>query len=99
MPIKARIDMLTTGVRTPLGIKILGSDLATIQEIGISVEMALKGIPGTTSVFAERTTGEYFLDFDLKRDQLEKVGIFVRQRWRKRDYEVSSGGRRPTNSL
>ena len=77
MPIKARIDMLTTGVRTPLGIKILGSDLATIQEIGISVEMALKGIPGTTSVFAERTTGGYFLDFDLKRDQLARYGLTV----------------------
>jgi copper/silver efflux system protein len=77
MPIKARIDMLTTGVRTPLGIKILGSDLATIQEIGISVEMALKGIPGTTSVFAERTTGGYFLDFDLKRDQLARYGLSV----------------------
>jgi len=77
MPIKARIDMLTTGVRTPLGIKILGSDLATIQEIGVNVEMALKGIPGTTSVFAERTTGGYFLDFDLKRDQLARYGLTV----------------------
>lgn len=77
MPIKARIDMLTTGVRTPLGIKILGSDLATIQEIGVNIEMALKGIPGTTSVFAERTTGGYFLDFDLKRDQLARYGLTV----------------------
>ncbi len=77
MPIKARIDMLTTGVRTPLGIKILGSDLGKIQEIGENVEMALKGIPGTTSVFAERTTGGYFLDFDLKRDQLARYGLTV----------------------
>jgi copper/silver efflux system protein len=77
MPIKARIDMLTTGVRTPLGIKILGSDLGKIQEIGESIEMALKGIPGTTSVFAERTTGGYFLDFDLKRDQLARYGLTV----------------------
>ena len=52
MPIKARIDMLTTGVRTPLGIKILGSDLNKIQEIGENIEMALKDVPGTTSVFA-----------------------------------------------
>jgi Cu(I)/Ag(I) efflux system membrane protein CusA/SilA len=77
MPIKARIDMLTTGVRTPLGIKVLGSDLGKIQEIGENIEMALKGIPGTTSVFAERTTGGYFLDFDLKRDELARYGLTV----------------------
>jgi Cu(I)/Ag(I) efflux system membrane protein CusA/SilA len=77
MPIKARNDMLTTGVRTPLGIKILGSDLTKIEEIGENIEMALKGIPGTTSVFAERTAGGYFLDFDLKRDELARYGITV----------------------
>ncbi|MBZ5648390.1 MAG: efflux RND transporter permease subunit [Acidobacteriia bacterium] len=77
MPIKARIDMLTTGVRTPLGIKVLGSDLGEIEKIGEQVEMALKDIPGTTSVFAERTTGGYFLDFDLKRDQLARYGLSV----------------------
>ncbi|MGI9103501.1 MAG: efflux RND transporter permease subunit [Terriglobales bacterium] len=77
MPIKARIDMLTTGVRTPLGIKVLGSDLGEIEKIGGQVEMALKGIPGTTSVFAERTTGGYFLDFDLKRDQLARYGLTI----------------------
>ena len=77
MPIKARNDMLTTGVRTPLGIKILGSDLSKIQEAGEQIEMALKGIPGTTSIFAERTAGGYFLDFDLKREQLARYGITV----------------------
>ena len=77
MPIKARIDMLTTGVRTPLGIKVLGSDLAEIEKIGEQVEMALKDVPGTTSVFAERTTGGYFLDFDLKRDQLARYGLTI----------------------
>ena len=77
MPIKARIDMLTTGVRTPLGIKILGSDLGKIEEIGANIEMALKGIPGTTSVFAERTTGGYFLDFDIKRDALARYGLAI----------------------
>jgi Cu(I)/Ag(I) efflux system membrane protein CusA/SilA len=77
MPIKARIDMLTTGVRTPLGIKILGSDLGKIQEIGETIEMTLKGVPGATSVFAERTTGGYFLDFDIKRDQLARYGLTV----------------------
>jgi len=77
MPIKARIDMLTTGVRTPLGIKVLGPDLGKIEEIGEHIEMVLKGIPGTTSVFAERTTGGYFLDFDLKRDELARYGLTV----------------------
>jgi Cu(I)/Ag(I) efflux system membrane protein CusA/SilA len=77
MPIKARIDMLTTGVRTPLGIKVLGSDLSEIEKVGEQIEMVLKDIPGTTSVFAERTTGGYFLDFDLKRDQLARYGLTV----------------------
>jgi Cu(I)/Ag(I) efflux system membrane protein CusA/SilA len=62
MPIKARTDMLTTGIRTPLGIKVLGSDLGQIQQLGEQIEMALKDVPGTTSVFAERTSGGSFLD-------------------------------------
>jgi len=77
MPIKARIDMLTTGVRTPLGIKILGSDLAKVEQIGEQIEMALKDIPGTESVFAERTAGGYFLDFQLKRDELARYGLKI----------------------
>ncbi|MDP9049835.1 MAG: efflux RND transporter permease subunit [Acidobacteriota bacterium] len=77
MPIKARTDMLTTGIRTPLGIKVLGSDLAQIQQVGEQIEMALKDVPGTTSVFAERTSGGYFLDFDLKRDELARYGLTI----------------------
>src|SRR5262249_36577441 len=77
MPIKARIDMLTTGGRTPLGIKILGSDLGKIQEIGENIEMVLKDVTGTTSVFAERTTGGYFLDFEIRRDQLARYGLTI----------------------
>jgi Cu(I)/Ag(I) efflux system membrane protein CusA/SilA len=77
MPIKARIDMLTTGVRTPIGVKVLGSDLSEIQTIGEQVEMALKDVRGTTSVFAERTTGGYFLDFTLKRDELARYGLTI----------------------
>jgi Cu(I)/Ag(I) efflux system membrane protein CusA/SilA len=77
MPIKARTDMLTTGIRTPLGIKVLGSDLGQIQQIGEQIEMALKDVPGTTSVFAERTSGGYFLDFDLKRDALARYGLTI----------------------
>ncbi|HYE26288.1 MAG TPA: efflux RND transporter permease subunit [Clostridia bacterium] len=77
MPIKARIDMLTTGIRTPVGIKVLGSDLGEIERIGREIEEALKDVPGTASAFAERTTGGYFLDFDLKRDQLARYGLSV----------------------
>jgi copper/silver efflux system protein len=79
MPIKARVDMLTTGVRTPIGIKILGSDLDKIQEIGQHIEYALKDLPGTTSVFAERTAGGYFLDFDFKREELARYGLTIEQ--------------------
>jgi Cu(I)/Ag(I) efflux system membrane protein CusA/SilA len=77
MPIKARVDMLTTGVRTPVGIKIFGADLNKIQEIGSHIEMALKEVPGTTSVYAERTAGGYFLDFQLKREELARYGLSV----------------------
>jgi Cu(I)/Ag(I) efflux system membrane protein CusA/SilA len=77
MPIKARTDMLTTGIRTPIGIKVLGSDLGQIQQVGEQIEMALKDVPGTASVFAERTSGGYFLDFDLKRDALARYGLTV----------------------
>ena len=79
MPIKARVDMLTTGVRTPVGIKILGSDVETIQEIGERIERVLRDIPGTTSVFAERTVGGYFLDIALKREELARYGLTVGQ--------------------
>jgi Cu(I)/Ag(I) efflux system membrane protein CusA/SilA len=79
MPIKARIDMLTTGVRTPVGIKVFGSDLNKIQEIGQKIERVLKDVPGTTSVYAERTAGGYFLDFALKREELARYGLTVGQ--------------------
>lgn len=77
MPIKNRIDMLSTGVRTPIGIKVLGSDLKKIEQLGTQLEMILKDIPGTRSVFAERVAGGYFLDFDLKRKQLARYGLSV----------------------
>jgi Cu(I)/Ag(I) efflux system membrane protein CusA/SilA len=79
MPIKARIDMLTTGIRTPVGIKILGPDLQKIQELGQHIEVALTDVPGTTSVFAERTAGGYFLDFTLKREELARYGLTIGQ--------------------
>ena len=79
MPIKARIDMLTTGVRTPVGIKIMGADLAEVQKLGEQIEMSLKDVPGTKSVFAERAAGGYFLDFILKREELARYGLSVDQ--------------------
>ncbi len=77
MPIKARIDMLSTGIRTPIGIKIYGADLTQIQKIGIQVEQLVTQVKGTRSAFAERTAGGYFLDFTLKRDQLARYGLSV----------------------
>ncbi len=77
MPIKNRIDMLSTGVRTPIGIKVLGSDLNEIERIGTNLERVLKDLPGTRSVFAERAAGGFFLDFDLKRDQLARYNLSV----------------------
>ena len=77
MPIKNRIDMLTTGVRTPVGIKIFGADPGVIERIGTEIERTLPQVQGTRSVFAERVGGGYFLDFDLKRDQLARYGLTV----------------------
>jgi Cu(I)/Ag(I) efflux system membrane protein CusA/SilA len=77
MPIKARVDMLTTGVRTPIGIKVMGADLAKVQEIGEHIEMVLQKVEGSKSVFAERTAGGYFLDFTLKRDELARYGLTI----------------------
>jgi Cu(I)/Ag(I) efflux system membrane protein CusA/SilA len=78
MPIKARVDMLTTGIRTPIGIKILGSDLAGVQEIGIQLETLLRErFPELKSVFADRTAGGYFLDFALRREALARYGMTV----------------------
>ncbi|MCI0658136.1 MAG: CusA/CzcA family heavy metal efflux RND transporter, partial [Acidobacteria bacterium] len=77
MPIKNRTDMLTTGIRTPVGIKIYGADLSVIEQIGAEVESAVRSVPGTRSIYAERTAGGYFLDFDLKRDQLARYGLSV----------------------
>jgi Cu(I)/Ag(I) efflux system membrane protein CusA/SilA len=77
MPIKNRIDMLTTGVRTPVGVKVYGPDLGQIERIGAEIERVLPQVAGTRSAFAERVGGGYFLDFDLKRDQLARYGLSV----------------------
>jgi copper/silver efflux system protein len=77
MPIRTRIDMLTTGVRTPIGIKIFGPDLKEIEKIGAHLEAIIKDIPGTRSVYSERVAGGYFVDFDLKRSELARYGLSV----------------------
>ncbi len=77
MPIRNRIDMLTTGVRTPVGVKVFGADLKTIEKIGLNIEKLLVSVPGTRSVFAERTGGGFFLDFDWKREQLARYGLNI----------------------
>ena len=77
MPVKARTAMLTTGIRTPVGLKISGADLNTIQEIGARVEALLPGVRGTRSVFAERTGAGYFLDIDWKREELARYGLSI----------------------
>ncbi|RPJ16761.1 MAG: efflux RND transporter permease subunit [Desulfobacteraceae bacterium] len=77
MPIKARIDMLSTGVRTPVGIKISGSDLKEIEKIGADLENIVRNIKGTRSVYAERVAGGFFVDFKPRRDQLARYGLTV----------------------
>ena len=77
MPIKARIDMLSTGVRTPVGVKVYGADLREIEAVGARLEGVLRGVRGTRSVYAERVAGGYFLDFDLRREALARYGLSV----------------------
>jgi len=79
MPIKARIDMLTTGIRTPVGIKVFGPDLQQIEKIGQQLETALKDVPGTRSVFAERTTGGYYVDIIPRREEAARYGLSIQQ--------------------
>jgi len=79
MPIRARIDMLSTGIRTPVGIKVYGPDLQGIEEVARAVEAALRQVPGTVSAFAERTTGGYFLDIVPDRLALARLGISIEQ--------------------
>lgn len=77
MPIKTRIDMLTTGIKTPVGIKIFGPNLDTIQKIGERIEGLVSNVKGVRSVFAERVTGGYFVDFVIKREEAARYGLTV----------------------
>jgi Cu(I)/Ag(I) efflux system membrane protein CusA/SilA len=75
MPIKGRIDMLATGIRTPVGIKIFGADLGELERIGREIESVLKSVPGTRSVFAERAVSGYYLDIELDRQAAARYGV------------------------
>ncbi len=77
MPIQTRLEMLATGVRSALGIKIYGDDLAEIERIGVDIETALAGVRGTRSAYAERITGGYYLDFEIDRAAAARYGVSV----------------------
>ena len=77
MPIKARIDMLSTGIRTPVGVKVFGKDLGVIEQVAKEIEAAVKTVHGTASAYAERVTGGYYLDIVPRREQLARYGIPV----------------------
>ena len=80
MPIRTRIDMLSTGIKTPVGIKIAGPDLATLERIGTEVEAVVRKVPGTTSVFAERVMGGRFIEFEIDREAIARYGLTHRRR-------------------
>jgi len=77
MPIKARIDMLSTGIRTPVGIKVFGTDLGEMEKLAREIEAAVRTVPGTTSAYAERATGGYYINIDPDRMQLARYGLMV----------------------
>ena len=77
MPIKARIDMLSTGIRTPIGIKVFGKDLGEMEKLATQIEKAVKTVPGTTSAFAERITGGYYLNIEPDREKIARYGLGV----------------------
>ena len=77
MPIKTRIDMLSTGIKTPVGIKLMGPDLGVLSDLGTLIEAVVRDIPGTLSVYAERVTGGNYLDFTIDRTQIARYGLTV----------------------
>lgn len=79
MPIRTRIDMLATGVRTPVGIKVLGSNLREVERVAIDLERVISKVEGTRSAFAERISGGYFLDFNFDREKLARYGLSIEQ--------------------
>ncbi|MBI5887063.1 MAG: efflux RND transporter permease subunit [Deltaproteobacteria bacterium] len=79
MPIKARIDMLSTGIRTPVGIKVFGGDLAGLEAAALEVEAAVKKVPGAASVYAERVTGGYYIDVRIDRSKAARYGLRIEE--------------------
>jgi copper/silver efflux system protein len=77
MPIKARIDMLSTGIRTPVGLKVFGTDLAEMERLARQIEQVLRAVPGTSSAYAERVMGGYYLDITPDREALARYGLMV----------------------
>ncbi len=77
MPIKTRIDMLSTGIKTPVGIKVSGADLNVLQRISKDIEQAMKTMPDTLSAFGDRTFGGYYLDFDINREEIARYGLTI----------------------
>ena len=90
-PIRNRLDMLATGVRTKVGVKVYGSDYPTIEKVSLDVENALKDLPGARSVYAERTTGGTYLDFVVDRDAAARYGLSVMQI--QNTLEAATGGK------
>ncbi len=79
MPIKARTDMLSTGIRTQVGVKVFGKDLAELERVALEVESAVKKVPGTASAYAERVGGGYYLDINIKREEAARFGLKVEE--------------------
>ncbi|MGZ5544863.1 MAG: efflux RND transporter permease subunit, partial [Limisphaerales bacterium] len=77
MPIKTRIDMLATGIKTPVGIKVAGPDLAELERIASEIEVVVKGVPGTMSAYAERTMGGNYIEFTIDRDAIARYGLKI----------------------
>jgi Cu(I)/Ag(I) efflux system membrane protein CusA/SilA len=97
MPIKTRIDMLATGIKTPIGIKIFGDDLETLERLAIEVERTVKKVPGTLSAIAERVMGGNYIDFDIDRKAVARYGLTVGE---VQDYiETAVGGMNVTQTI
>jgi Cu(I)/Ag(I) efflux system membrane protein CusA/SilA len=77
MPIKTRIDMLSTGIKTPIGIKVSGPDLAVLERVAAEIEQSLKQLPETLSAFGDKAAGGYYMDFDIHRDEAARYGLTV----------------------
>jgi Cu(I)/Ag(I) efflux system membrane protein CusA/SilA len=77
MPLKARIDMLSTGIRTPIGIKVFGKNLEELEPLAQKIETVVKSVPGTTSAYAERVGGGYYLTIDPDRDAIARYGLTI----------------------